>query len=102
MSDVKVHHAHDLGLEKARALAKDWAADGARKLGLNCQHEEGAEQDTIRFERMGVKGTMTVTATEFDLEIQLGMMMAAFKPFIEAEITRNLERIVAQASGGRA
>lgn len=100
MSEVQVHHAHTLGLEKARALAREWAAEGARKLGLQCQHAEGTEQDTITFERMGVHGTMRVTATDFDLNVKLGMMMAPFKPLIEAEIEKNLDRIIARASSG--
>jgi putative polyhydroxyalkanoate system protein len=85
MSDVKVHHAHTLGLDKARELARHWTEDGAKKLGLQCAHEEGAEQDVITFERMGVSGTMTVTGTEFDLQVKLGMMMAPFNPESEGE-----------------
>lgn len=99
MSDVKVHHAHTLGLDKARELARQWAEEGATKMGLKCSHDEGAEQDVIHFERMGVHGTMTVTATDFDLHIKLGMMMAAFKPLIESEIARNLDRIIQKAGG---
>ena len=102
MSDVKVHHAHTLGLERARELGKEWASEGARKLGLQCQYQEGADQDTITFDRMGVTGTMKVTASSFDMEVKLGMMMAPFKPMIEAEIARNLDRIVQKASGDKA
>lgn len=89
MSDVNFQRSHALGLEKARELAQQWVATSAAKLGLDCQHKQGADQDTITFERMGVKGTMKVTATEFDLNIKLGMMMAALKPMIEAEVAKN-------------
>lgn len=99
MSDVTFQQAHNLGLEKARELAKQWADDSAKKMGLSCKHEEGAEQDTITFERMGVNGVMTVTGTSFDLKVKLGMMMAAFKPLIESEISKNLGRIIVKASG---
>jgi putative polyhydroxyalkanoate system protein len=99
MSEVKLHHAHTLGLEKARELAKQWTNDAAKQLGLSCQHTEGAEQDTITFERMGIHGIMTVTGASFDLNVKLGMMMAAFKPMIEAEINKNLSRIIEKASG---
>jgi putative polyhydroxyalkanoate system protein len=99
MSEVKFNQAHTLGLEKARELAKQWASDSAAKMGLDCKHVEGAEADTITFERMGVTGLMTVTGTSFDLNVKLGMMMAAFKPMIEAEITKNLGRIIEKASG---
>jgi hypothetical protein len=43
---------------------------------------------------------MTVTGTSFDLNVKLGMMMAAFKPIVEAEIAKNLSRIIDKASGG--
>jgi putative polyhydroxyalkanoate system protein len=99
MSEVKFQQAHTLGLEKARALAKQWADDSAKQLGLSCKHVEGAEQDTVTFERLGVNGVMTVSATNFDLKVKLGMMMAAFKPIIESEISKNLGRIIEKASG---
>jgi putative polyhydroxyalkanoate system protein len=99
MSDVNFQQSHSLGLEKARGLAKEWVERSASKMGLSCQYQEGADQDTISFERMGVKGTMKVTGTEFDLQIKLGMMMAALKPMIEAEVTKSLGRIIDKAAG---
>lgn len=102
MSDIKYQQAHDLGLDKARELAQQWMDDAAKKLGLSCQHVRGDAQDTITFERMGVNGTMLVSGTGFDLDIKLGMMMSAFKPLIEAEVAKNLGRIIDQASGTQA
>lgn len=100
MSDIHYERAHDLGLDRARELAREWLDDAARKLGLSCQTQAGETQDTITFERTGVKGTMLVSGTGFTLDIKLGMMMAAFKPLVEAEVSRNLERIIEKASGG--
>ena len=54
---------------------------------------------TLTFERSGVKGTMQVSGTHFDLQVKLGMMMSAFKPMIEAEVTKNLGRMIEKASG---
>jgi putative polyhydroxyalkanoate system protein len=99
VSEINLHHDHTLGLDKARDLARQWAQDASRQMGLSCQHEEGVDKDTVTFERMGVHGVMTVTANSFDLKVKLGMMMAAFKPMIEAEIRKNLGRIMNQASG---
>ncbi|MGC4061377.1 MAG: polyhydroxyalkanoic acid system family protein [Aquabacterium sp.] len=99
MSDVNIHHAHTLGLAKARELAQEWIGSAAKQLGLNCRHTAGAEQDTITFERMGINGLMTVTGTSFDLNVKIGMVMAPFKPIIEAEINKNLSRIIEKASG---
>jgi hypothetical protein len=49
---------------------------------------------------MGVTGQMRVRADAFELDAKLGMMMAAFKPLVEAEIDKNLSRILAKAQGG--
>lgn len=99
MSDVQFQQAHNLGLPKARELAQRWADGAAAKMGLTCKHQEGADKDVIEFERSGVNGTMTVTANSFDVSIKLGLMMKAFKPMIEAEITKNVSRMVEKASG---
>ena len=55
MSDVTYQRSHTLGLEKARELAKEWVGNAAGQLGLTCDYQEGGEQDTVTFERMGVK-----------------------------------------------
>jgi len=99
MSDIKYQQDHTLGLDKARELAQEWMNDAARQLGLDCKLQQGVDQDTITFDRMGVKGVMTVSGSSFGLDIKLGMMMAAFKPMIEAEVSKNLSRIIAKASG---
>jgi putative polyhydroxyalkanoate system protein len=96
MADIDYQQAHTLGLEKARELALRWMNEGAQQLGLNCHHLTGETQDTITFERMGVKGTMVVSGSNFDLKVKLGMMMAAFKPMIEAELARNMAKLAAQ------
>ncbi len=104
MADIDYQQAHNLGLEKARELAQRWMNEGAQQLGLNCECTQGADQDTITFERMGVKGTMLVSGTNFDLKVKLGMMMSAFKPMIEAELARNMAKLAAQtgSSSGQA
>ncbi len=99
MADINHQQAHTLGLEKARELAKRWLDDGAQKLGLSCEHTVGDTQDTITFERLGVKGEMLVSGTSFDLKVKLGMMMAAFKPMIEAELAKNMARLASKSSG---
>ena len=71
----------------------------AGQLGLTCDYQEGAEQDTVSFERMGVKGTMLVSGTDFDLNIKLGMMMAPLRSMIEAEVSKSLGRIIEKVQG---
>lgn len=102
MSDIKFQQAHTLGIDRARELADEWLNDAAKKLGLNCTHEKGTEQDTITFERMGINGIMLVSGTNFDLTVKLGMMMAAFRPIVEAEVSKSLGRLIEKASGKQA
>jgi putative polyhydroxyalkanoate system protein len=94
MSDIKFQQAHSFGMDKARELATQWIAEATSQLGLSCRHEQGAEEDTVHFERPGVKGVMRVSGQQFDLDVKLGMMMSAFKPVIEAEIRKNLGRLL--------
>ena len=98
MSDIKFQQSHSLGFDKARELAGQWMAEASQKMGLNCQCVQGEQADTITFERSGVNGTLRVSGDAFDLNIKLGMMMAAFKPMIEAEVSKNLGRIIEKAS----
>ena len=56
----------------------------------------------MSFERSGVNGTMVVTGESFNVDIKLGLMMKAFKPMIEAEITKSFTRMIEKASGGEA
>ena len=56
----------------------------------------------ISIERSGVNGTMTVTADSFDVNIKLGLMMKAFKPMIEAELAKNVSRMVEKGSASQA
>lgn len=102
MSDVQFQQSHNLGLPKARELAQRWADGAAAKMGLTCKHQAGDDQDLIAFERSGVNGTMKVTANSFDVNIKLGLMMKAFKPMIEAEIAKNVSRMIEKASGPQA
>ena len=97
MADIDYQQAHNLGLDKARELAHRWMNEGAQQFGLDCQLTPGEEQDTITFERMGVKGTMRVSGTNFDLNVKLGMMMAAFKPMIEAELAKTMAKLARQS-----
>lgn len=98
MADINIRRPHELGLDKARELANQWIEDASKKLSLTCKLEPGAQEDKIHFERSGIKGVMRVTAQAFELEAKLGMMLAAFKPMVEAEIEKNLNHVLARAN----
>jgi putative polyhydroxyalkanoate system protein len=96
MADIHIRRTHEFGLDKARELANQWIEDASKKLSLTCKLEPGEQEDKIHFERSGIKGVMRVNAEAFELEAKLGMMLAAFKPMVEAEIEKNLSHVLSK------
>lgn len=97
MTTLHIHRQHNLGLERARAVASRWTSEARDNLSLICHVTSEAAQDTIAFSRSGVSGTLVVTGDTFELRAQLGFLMAAFAPAIEAEVTQNLDRLLQNA-----
>ena len=95
MADIRIHRDHQLGLEKARQIAWTWAEEVEAKLQMDCTVIEGQTSDTVEFTRTGVSGRLIVAADHFDLEAKLGFLLGAFSKTIEAEITKNLDQMLA-------
>ncbi len=101
MADINIHREHTLGLEQARKVAWSWAEDVEAKLQMECTVIEGETSDTVEFTRSGVSGRLIVAGDHFDLQAKLGFLLGAFSKTIEAEITKNLDTMLA-AQGGAA
>ena len=99
MSDIHINRPHSLGLATARELANKWMEGAAQKMGLTCSLVAGETEDQIKFEGWGVTGVMKGRGDAFELEAKLGLMMKAVKPMIEAEIDKNLSRLLEKAGG---
>ena len=97
MAYININRPHNLGLATARELANKWMEGAAQKMGLTCTLVPGETEDQIQFERSGVTGVMKVRGDALELEAKLGMMMKAVKPMIEAEIEKNLSRLLEKA-----
>lgn len=95
MAEIRIHREHDLGLERAREIAWQWAEQVEEKFDMECTVHEGDDEDTVAFTRSGVKGELTVTADRFELVAQLGFLLGAFKSTIEAEIQKELDTLLA-------
>lgn len=95
MADIRIHREHRLGLKQARKVAWDWAEQVEADFDMACTVIEGQTSDTVEFERTGVKGRLIVAADHFDLEAKLGFLLGAFSKRIEAEITKNLDALLA-------
>lgn len=98
MPDINISRQHTLGLPAARKIAYKWAEDCEKKLDMDCTYEEGKTADGVHFKRSGVEGTLSVTATGFDLHAKLGFLLGAFKGKIESEIEKNLDDLLAKSA----
>ena len=79
MSNLHILREHALGLPKARKIAFAWAEHVESEFGM--EH---------------------VTATRFELNAKLGLLLGAFKGRIEAEIVKNLDDLLAPKVGAHA
>ena len=95
MADIRIHREHRLGLKQARKVAWDWAEQVEAEFDMACTVIEGESSDTVEFARTGVKGRLIVAGDHFDLEAKLGFLLGAFSKRIEAEITKNLDALLA-------
>ncbi|MBT3068345.1 polyhydroxyalkanoic acid system family protein [Rhodoferax sp. U11-2br] len=95
MADLHIVREHTLGLTKARKIAFQWAEQAETEFGMACAYSEGDTADEVSFSRSGVKGTLEVDASRFELRAQLGFLVGAFKHRIEAEIVKNLDSLLA-------
>jgi len=94
MSAIRIQREHQLGLERARAIAWTWAEQLEQKFDMDCTVLEGESSDTVSFTRSGVKGELIVTAERFELEAKLGLLLGAFKAAIESEIEKELDALL--------
>lgn len=97
MPDIRIHRDHQLGLDKAREVAWQWAEQAEQQFGMDCTVLEGESSDTVEFSRSGVKGKLIVAGDHFDLDAQLGFLLGAFSKTIEAEIEKNLDTLLGSA-----
>ncbi len=102
MADLHIVREHALGLSKARKIAFQWAEQAETEFAMSCNYTEGKTADEVHFERSGVKGQLHVTKHHFELRAQLGFLLGAFKPVIEAEIVKNLDALLLAGAGDAA
>jgi putative polyhydroxyalkanoate system protein len=89
MADIDVRRAHGLGLVAARRAAEQMVSDLGRKFDV-----KGSWQgDTLRFERLGVDGFLTLTQEDLHLSISLGFLLKAMKGSIEKLIHEELDQL---------
>ena len=96
MPAIQLQREHQLGMAQARRMAAQWQARVEQEFDMRCTVDKGKAQDSIAFERPGLKGRLLVSASAFDLQVQLGLLMGVFKQRIESEIVDNLDQLLSE------
>jgi putative polyhydroxyalkanoate system protein len=94
MPELKIEREHTLGLDGARWVAERWREQAEQDWGMTCASVPGEDLDRMRFERSGVSGELSVSATRFDLQIKLGFLLGAYSGKIEEKIQANLDELL--------
>lgn len=98
MPDIHLLRAHSLGLPEARKVAIVWAQKAEKKFDMECTYEEGEVQDSLRFSRAGIQGTLQVSADQFALDAELDFLFGAFQERIESEMGAQLDKLLSAST----
>jgi putative polyhydroxyalkanoate system protein len=96
MAGIDIDRPHQLGLDRARELALQWAARAEDEFGMAFTLQDEGDHTTVHFKRSGVSGSLRVTAQAFELRARLGLLLGAFRQTIEAQIEQNLDALLAE------
>lgn len=87
MASIHLVQPHNLGKAQARTKVEDVAQQVKNRLGAD-YHWEG---DSLKFDRSGVKGSIQVEDKDVVVDVDLGLMLGAFKGQIESQIKGYLQ-----------
>ncbi len=91
MADIVFERSHQIGLDRARAVAQRLADEMREEFRVDSDWEGNA----LCFKRSGLSGVLKVFDDRIRLEARLGFLLAAYKPKIEARLSENFERYFA-------
>jgi putative polyhydroxyalkanoate system protein len=93
MSKIHIQRRHNLGTAEARAMVEDIA----RQMKSRLQIEYRWNGDQLLFDRPGAKGSIAVTESLVMVDIELGLMLTAFKGMVEDQINGYLDQKIGAA-----
>lgn len=93
---IRIHHPHNLGLDKARKLASEWMQNGVEQYRLTCDYTQGECGDEVRISRVGLEGVLGVYPDHYTLDLKLGFLLRTFSRQIESTVKDNLARDIAR------
>jgi putative polyhydroxyalkanoate system protein len=103
MPTLHITRKHTLSIDKARAIAQQWALDAERDLGMETSLVMGTDNhqtaERWNFKRTGVTGSLVTSAQSFELHLHLGFLLGAFQDKIKQQIEQNLDQLLGPAKG---
>ncbi|HST27214.1 MAG TPA: polyhydroxyalkanoic acid system family protein [Rudaea sp.] len=87
MSQIEIRRKHGKSHKAARAAVEKTVGAIGKKFAIVSEWDG----DTLHFSRGGVNGRIHVGKTELRVHAELGFLLGALKPMIEAEIHRQLD-----------
>jgi len=111
MPTLHITRQHNLSLDKARAIAQQWALDAERDFGMETILEKAVDTanaaiessyptlDRWNFKRSGVHGSLVASAQSFELELHLGFLLGVYQDKIKQQIEQNLDQLLGPAKG---
>ena len=90
MSDISFVRHHSLPIAKAKRLVQQAADDLAAEYALSSEWHG----DTLHFHRLGVDGLMSVTDSQIQLEVTLGLLLKKLRGRFAHYIERDLDRLL--------
>lgn len=97
LATIHIVRLHAQGFPQARKIALAWAQELEAEYRMECQYQKGKTRDALQFRGAGVSGTLYVTAKQFELGAELGLLLGVFKGKIEAVIVNKLDAQLALA-----
>ena len=95
MSTIDIRRAHQLSVDDAKAKAEELAKSMEDRLGIRW-HWEG---QNIKFDApsgvaKGATGTVSITASEVRVEIDLPFLLRAVKGSVEDKVKEKLDKLM--------
>lgn len=87
MSQIHINREHPFNIEEARERVEVLRGKLKDKLGINSQWQ-GNE---LSFKGSGTTGKITVTESDIDVRIKLGLLMGALAPTLKEKISQGLD-----------
>lgn len=90
MSQIRIKRHHTMDREHVRAMTQELGEKLKGKFGGNYQWEG----DMVHYKYSGVDAKVSFDETTLQVDVKLGLLMAALKGMIESEVNKYLDKHV--------